>query len=1410
MRRVVKVLGIVVGCGIVLLLALLAGLQIVIRTEWAQRYARERIAAAVDDATGGKASIGRIAASLARLSVELDDIVLHGTEGPSHAPLLRARDIRVVASLSDLLHGKLGIDSLTVDQPQASVQVAADGTTNIPKPKTPSEPSNKNPLQTLIDLAVRHAAINGGLVQFADRKVPLNVHGDNLHTVLAYRYAGPHYVGAISMSPMVLQSANNPKLPVNVNIPFEIAANGLSIDGATFETPASRIDFTAAAHNLNAPRGFVRLSGRLSLAELASRFDPSMEAQVRTAPPVTFRLAIGADENRAELSDLQLALGGTRLNASGTLSDFRNTAGQVRFNGHLAVDELGRILKLSVAPRGAVDLAGNAKLAGMNDYNVAAQIEGRDLAFSAGNNRMQGVRLVSSVRADSQTVAVKDLRLAVLGGTLTANGELDRAHRTFRLDAQLSGFDLRNLAQNYASRKFVWDGTISGPVHAEGTLKAPVQRQLSATTRLTIAPGHRGVPLSGLINGRYDGRNNTISLSNSYVALPSTRLGITGVVGRRLDVQLASRNLDDFLPALAVTSPNPPSSLPIRLVNGSAALNATVTGALDDPHIDGHIALKSFQVQNQKIDQVAADVRAAKNNAAVNNLTVTDGKIKALANASIGLHNWKPTDGDLVWATVSVESADIRELAALAGRPDTPVTGVLKAHAQATGTVGNPNATAQVALTNGVLQGEPYERIQANVRYRNTQVQLTSAQVVAPAGQISANAIFDHPPKQFKNGHVQLHLASSPILLAKLHTIQQRQPDLTGTVQLNVDGSGALQSEPGKPAFVPQNLNARINAHTFQAGHRPLADLAATATTRGQEVVFDLRSKVASADIRGNGTLGLTGNYPLSAKVDVAPVRLSAVRRALGRPGAAETSSFDGLIQAELTASGPAMTPRDFKAALTIAKLELTASTARPDEPQTVVLRNAEPVSVSLEHQVVTVRSAHLTGPSTNFNLGGTVNLASQEMDAHADGNIGLALIHTLQPDMFATGDILVNAGVKGRMSQPQLDGRLQLRNAAVNTASSSNGVSKVNGQVVFTGKQARIENIAGESGGGRITLEGTVGYGGPVPDFHLNATAQKVRVRPSTTLSSRFNAKLSLAGTTENSLLSGNISILEVALHSHGDIGSMLAQTAAPPSSPPPQTGLLPNMRLDVRVDTAPGILFQTALSQNLQAEAHVRVRGNATSPGMLGRVLINEGKLEFFGSQYTITDGVVNFYNPQRILPVVDLGLETQTNGVTVDISVKGPMDHLQLTYHSDPPMQFSDMVSMLATGHAPSTDPVLAAQQPPQAQQSVGQMGASAVLNQAVASPVSGQLQRLFGVTALKIDPQIIGPENKPQAQMTLRQQITRNLDFTYIQDVTSSNPQVIRIEWDIDPVWSAIATRQEDGEFGVDFYYKKGFR
>jgi translocation and assembly module TamB len=304
-------------------------------------------------------------------------------------------------------------------------------------------------------------------------------------------------------------------------------------------------------------------------------------------------------------------------------------------------------------------------------------------------------------------------------------------------------------------------------------------------------------------------------------------------------------------------------------------------------------------------------------------------------------------------------------------------------------------------------------------------------------------------------------------------------------------------------------------------------------------------------------------------------------------------------------------------------------------------------------------------------------------------------------------------------------------------------------------------------------------------------------------------NASLNLTGTSDSSMLSGTLTVLRTGINLQSDFSSFLARSAEPVQTPSARQGLLGGMSFDVQIETAPDIQLESSLTENLQAEANLRLRGTASNPAVLGRINITQGKLTFFGTKYTLTQGSISFYNPLKVEPILNIDLETKARGIDVTLAVSGPLTKLTLTPRSDPPLQFSEIVALLATGRTPTSDPSLLMQQSSEPQ-SWNQMGASALLGSAIANPVAGRLQRFFGVSKLRIDPTLTGVQNNPQARLTLEQQVTPAITFTYTTNVTTTNPQIVQVEWALSSLWSAVALREENGLFGVDFFYKRRFK
>jgi translocation and assembly module TamB len=763
-----------------------------------------------------------------------------------------------------------------------------------------------------------------------------------------------------------------------------------------------------------------------------------------------------------------------------------------------------------------------------------------------------------------------------------------------------------------------------------------------------------------------------------------------------------------------------------------------------------------------------------------------------------------------------LQNASLANLLALAGRKDIPVTGTLTVAGQVTGTVGAPSATATFSLVNGVAYGEPFDRISGKVDSVNGNAELISAQFRAGARQAGLSARYQPEPKNFEAGKLSFQLTSNRMPLGQFAMVRKQWPGLAGIASLS--GSGELVISKNGATLAAINGDLETNNVTLDAMR--LSDLKLTAKTEGGSVKVHLGSNLANADISGDGAFQLTADYPGSLQLTFAKVDLAVVRRLFAPAQGKSSFTFGGMTEGRASVSGMLLKPETLTAELEIPQFEL-----RPDVSGVVAkdisdltIRNTQPIRARLTNSVLRVESARFTALNTDVSLLGTVNLKEKgALSLNLNGNIDLKLARSFNADIDSSGNLLVRVTVRGTFDHPQLGGLADLRNGNFALAGVPNGLSNANGRITFDENRANIERLTAQTGGGTLQLDGFAAFGGPSVSFRVTATANDVRVRYPEGVSSVSDATLTWTGSTERSVLAGDVTVHKVSYNQGSDLGGVLSLTSGSPSATQAApTGLLGGTQFDVRVQTAPDIAFQTGLVTGLQTDANLRLRGTVANPSLLGRISVTSGRVDFLGNKYLINEGTISFFNPVRIEPILNIDLQTQARGVDVTLSVSGPLTKLSVTYRSDPPLQFSDIVGLLVAGKTPS-DPTIAARQS-DTQQTWQQLGASALVGQAIANPVSGRLQRFFGVSKLKIDPLLPGlggsgsstGGSNPGARLSLEQQVGPNVTFDYVISTNSTASQIVRVEWAFSKHWSAVILREENSAFGIDFQYKKRFK
>ena len=182
----------------------------------------------------------------------------------------------------------------------------------------------------------------------------------------------------------------------------------------------------------------------------------------------------------------------------------------------------------------------------------------------------------------------------------------------------------------------------------------------------------------------------------------------------------------------------------------------------------------------------------------------------------------------------------------------------------------------------------------------------------------------------------------------------------------------------------------------------------------------------------------------------------------------------------------------------------------------------------------------------------------------------------------------------------------------------------------------------------------------------------------------------------------------------------------------------------------------------------------------------------------RYQIERGIIEFSNPKRTEPVLNVVLTTTINQYNLRLTFLGSLDKMQTSYVSDPPLPTADIINLIARGQTAQ-----------QAAATASNFAATSLLAQGAASQVSSGVQKLAGLSSLSIDPTLGGNDSNPGARIAMQKRVTRSFLFTFATDVTSTQREIIQGEYQFNKAWSASVTRDENGGFAVDGKYRKRF-
>jgi translocation and assembly module TamB len=1090
----------------------------------------------------------------------------------------------------------------------------------------------------------------------------------------------------------------------------------------------------------------------------------------------------------------------SHVDAQAELTNFADPQWNMRYRGWLELVDLREILRNPLVPTGRADVHGEGTFAD-KQFHGTGIYAGRDIALPYDDFHAKGLTSHGTFTINNDGLVVPDFYAGALGGTVKGRVTLQFAGLKFRAETHVQDIHLASLLPSIEHHGFPidelhWDADLTADTKEEWTGAFEhfgIVAKMHWAPPENVAAGHEAVEGDWQFVYKYD--TSLFTVVAGAFQTPTTNGSVSGLLAPRdsgMDLKFETTSLEryrDFINALRDVSPRSPDAK--QPLSGKVSWDGKIAGPSGKSTFSGHVRGENVQYSSIILDSLDGDLVYSPSQLLLSRGHARHGSTNSSLDVNLELTDWSFLPHNSWSADASLEKTSLEGLQQLAGW-SYPVRGNLTGQFHGRGTRNDPTITGLFDLADGNVYGSSFNRLRGQLTASTQKVRIANAELrfFAPgnekgrgAGIVTGTAAY-----RFEDKTISADLVGAALPLESFDKLQSSIA-LGGHVNFRLKAEGPVQAPIANGTFRVTDL---------RVGQEVIGSFDTDVVSDGKTARLTLGSAMSTGEISGGYTLGLANPFPVEGKVSIKNIDLDPFLLA-----ALHLKQFSGHGQADgdISLKGALKDPRGIVVEANFSRLVLNYANVR--------LENNGAVRFRSSREALEIEPVIMHGTDTNVKIDGSVQFTGRRnLALHLDGAVDLRLLNVSVPNMDVHGGAQINAAVEGTIEHPRITGRVHIDNASVRAADFPTGLSAIKGDLIFDTTRLFFSDVTAEVGGGNLQLSGSVNYGEGGMRYDLNTSTDRVRIRYPEGMSWLLGGNLRLTGTTNSGVVSGKVTVQRVLLTQGLESAGALVSSKEGISGPTTDSSFLRNLQFDIEAASSPDARMEWPGAE-LEADANLRVRGTWEHPILLGHIHLLSGDLYFAGNRYRVARGDINFANPFRLDPVVNVEASTTVQQYEVTLNFNGPSSKLALAYRSDPPLPSNDIVALLAMGQRSAEG---TARSGGTAQSATS--GATALLSEAVSNQLGGRLQRLFGITRLRVDPGLTpiasSSDQNAGARVTVEQQIARNLTIMYVSNVGSTQEQVIQVEYTVNRNISVVALRDYNGTFGIDIKIRKRFK
>ncbi len=1130
----------------------------------------------------------------------------------------------------------------------------------------------------------------------------------------------------------------------------------------------------------------------------------SSDTAIRSArwalPPVTFNTRFELSRDGLIVPSFTWQAVGTSGQASLKTTPLAAPETTVSFQGSADFPLLARIFEVPELRGGGLEIDGQATYR-QGHLSAKGHAHAHHVQVVSSSLTSGSLEASADYALADQQFDLTNLAVTLWGGTAsgTLHANLAQSPALFQLKAQLHQLRLEDALHSAALAPLL-QAQVHPVATTDGTLNATWSGRMEGLkTAFDFAFQGRDdapqtlLPLSGYARGTLAmERGLTLQLADSHFETPHSTLTAQGTLAELpllsgtappLTFTLTTTDFEEWRP-LFQSLIAAPEAIPLVL-KSPAELTGQMRGSKAQPSLQGRLKMGKFQYHGWTWDRLEAAVALTPSFVEISSGRVEHQKSSLDINGSAQLDHWRITPNSSLRFSAQAERTPIESLNA-AINLDFPVRGFVTGRLEVSGLMSNLAGSGTLHVAEGAINDEPFDSLSAQFHVAQSTWKLTGVQLAKGHGRLSGDVTLGPA-----HGFVSAQLQGTDFRLTE---IKHFPPAASNA--LPKDALDGRLSFEGRGQGTPDSFHLQGNFHisNLTLAGSPLGEMNITVKGEEQQLHINAEHQGPTGALHVQANITAAGDWPMTVEGQYSDLRADPWIRAFF------SHEFDAAVTlgGSFQAAGPLRLP---------GKINLHAQTSNlAVNFPSLQWKNDQPIELRYSAGTLALSRFVMRGPSTELEIEGAVNFGERiTLALTAQGKVDATLLTALDPNLQANGRSSLRLRLTGTPTRPALNGTMEIQDVSLAFGGLPFRINNLQGTVELEGERAVIRSLRGASGGGTISLSGAVTLTG-TPRLELRADLDQVRVPYPPTFTSVLGGNLRLAGNSERGDIQGDLVVRQMFLNANANWLSKIIESSNPFEEPPPglTSPLASKIRLNIRVISTPPVQIETR-DMRAVGDVDVRVQGTLADPVQVGSIHLLSGEAVFRGNRYKLTRGDMTLTNPFRTQAYLDLEAQTRVQSYQLTLDITGPFERMKFAYRSDPPLPTSDILSLLALGYVHQEAAFGATGGNPTAS-----VGASAILSEALSSQATSRIQRLFGVSRIKIDPNAGMPGYGSGARVTVEEQVTHDFTMTYVTNTASSQYRIIQFEWAMSDNVSVLGLRDQNGIFGIEFRFRHRFK